>query len=348
MTTLNDRHRQLLFDYSLGLTSDPETSEAEALIASNEDAVELYQSMQLALAPLDTVELEPCPEELTDRLLARVREAAQGGPGRGRLEELLAAEQLGKYALRVPLWRNWSEVAAAAAAVILFIGILFPSISHMRGRYWQSQCGSQLRGIYSGLRNYMSDHDGLLPAVAMTPGSPWWKVGYQGQENHSNTRQVWPLAKYGYVEPGLFLCPGRPDGRRLSFEGFRIETFSDFPSRAYIHFSIRIPCPTSNDRDLMRKRVLLADRNPLSEGLPSDLSELLKLQLCERMMTSNSRNHRNRGQNALLSDGSVEFTKVRHTSISDDDIYILRGMSCGTEIRGCEFPSTDLDIFLAP
>jgi len=150
------------------------------------------------------------------------------------------------------------------------------------------------------------------------------------------------------VDPSQFLCPGRPDGRRLSFDGFEVARFSDFPSRAYIQFSIVIPCPTSNDRDLMKKRVLLADRNPLSEGLPSDLSELLKLQLCERMMTSNSRNHRYRGQNVLLSDGSVEFTKVRHTSISDDDIYILRGMSCGTEIRGCEFPSTDLDIFLAP
>ncbi len=348
MTTLNDRHRQLLFDYSLGLTSQHETTEAEALIASDEDAVELYQSMQLALAPLDTVELEPCPDELADRLFARLQEVASAGAGRGRLEELLSAERSSKYALRIPLWRNWSEVVAAAAAVILFVGILFPSISHMRGRYWQSQCGTQMGNIYNGLRGYIADHDGLLPAVAMTPGSPWWKVGYQGQENHSNTRQIWPLVRYGYVDPSQFLCPGRPDARRLNFDGFEVARFSDFPSGAYIHFSIRIPCPTSSDRDLMKKRVLLADRNPLSEELPSDLSQLPKLQLCERMMTSNSRNHRNRGQNALLSDGSVEFTKVRRTSLSDDDIYLLRGMSRGTEIRGCEFPSTDLDIFLAP
>ncbi len=119
MTTLNDRHRQLLFDYSLGLTSESETTEAEALIASNEDAVELYQSMQLVLAPLDTVELEPCPEELTDRLFSRLQEVAPAGAGRGRLEELLTAEQSGRYTLRIPLWRNWSEVVAAAAAVKL-------------------------------------------------------------------------------------------------------------------------------------------------------------------------------------------------------------------------------------
>jgi len=344
MTTLNDRQKQLLFDYSFGLTSGRENDEAEALIAANDQAVDLYQSIQLTLAPLDAVKSEPCPDDLTERLFARLHEAAPAD----RLERLLAAEQSTRRVIRIPLWRNWTEVAAAAAAVILFVGVLFPTVGHMRSRNWQTRCGSQMGSIYSGLRGYVSDHDGLMPAVAMTPGSPWWKVGYQGQENYSNTRQAWLLVGQGYVDPGQFLCPGRPDGRTLSFDGFKVQNFNDFPSRAYIHFSIRIPCPTASDRDMMQKRVLLADRNPLCEGLPSDLSELLKLQLCEKMMTSNSRNHRGRGQNALLYDGSVEFARARRTSISDDDIYILRGMSCGTQIRGDEFPASDMDIFLAP
>lgn len=348
MTPLNDSQKQLLFDYSLGVTTDRENDEAEALIAGNEDAVEFYQSVQHTLAPLDTVELETCPDDLTERLFARLKQAAPTGPGQDRLGELLAAEQSARRTIRVPLWRNWSEVVAAAAAVVLFVGILFPAVGSMRGRYWRTQCGAQLGSIYGGLRSYVSDHDGLLPAAAVTPGSPWWKVGYQGQENYSNTRQAWLLVRQGYVDPSRFLCPGRPGGRTLNFDGFKIQNFNDFPSGAYIHFSIRIPCPTSNDRDLMQKRVLMADRNPLSEGLPSDLSALPRLQLCEKLMTSNSRNHRNRGQNALFYDGSVEFTKARRTSISDDDIYMLRGMSCGMEMRGCEFPSSDLDIFLAP
>lgn len=347
MTPLSDRQKQLLFDYSLGLTSEREVDEVEALIAANEEAVELYQSIQLTLAPLDSVEVEPCPEDLTERLFSRMRESAPPAD-RPPLDQLLAAERIRSRTIRVPLWRNWTEVVAAAAAIILIVSILFPTIGHMRGRSWQTQCGSQLAGIYGGLRSYMSDHDGLMPAVAMTPGSPWYRVGYQGQENQSNTRQIWLLPKLVYVAPSRFLCPGRPDGRRLTFEGFRVQNFTDFPSRAYIQYSNRIPCPTSNDRDLMQKRVLLADRNPLTEGLPSDPSALLRLQLCEKMMTSNSRNHNDRGQNALVSDGSVEFAKTRRTSISDDDIYILRGMSCGSEIRGCELPDSDMDIFLAP
>ncbi len=348
MTTLNDQQKQLLFDYSLGLTSECESDEVEALITGNEDAVEFYQCLQRTLAPLDTVEMELCPEGLTERLYLRMRELAPAEVGQDRLRELLTTEQSGPRVVRVRLWRNWSEVVAAAAVIALFVSILFPTVAHMRGQYWKTQCGSQQGNIYQGLSRYVSDHDGLLPSAAMTPGQLWWKVGYQGQENYSNTRQVWPLVQQGYVDPSQFLCPGRPDGRRLNFDGFNLQDFRDFPSRAYMHFSIRIPCPTGNDRNLTQKRVLMADRNPLSEGFPSNLNGSLKLRLCDKVLTSNSPNHRGRGQNVLLYDGSVEFARTRRTSLSDDDIYLLRDMSPGTEIRGCEFPSSDMDFFLAP
>lgn len=348
MTPLSDRQKQLLFDYSLGLTSEREGTDAEALVASHEEAVELYQSMQLILSPLESVEPEPCPDELLEQLFLRLREVAPAGPGRIRLEEFLTAEQTAKSAIRIPLWRNWSEVVTAAAAIVLFAAVLFPAVGHMRGRYWQARCSSNLNAIFDGFHNYVSDHDGLLPVVAAAPGSPWWKVGYQGQENHSNTRQVWLLPKLGYVDANRFLCGGRSDARTLSFDGFDVQSFNDFPGRAYIHYSVQVPCPTSKDRGLTRRRVLLADRNPMAERFPADLTASLKLQLCDKLLTSNSRNHGFRGQNVLLSDGSVEFTRTRRTSLSDDDIYTVEDMSRGTEVRGHEYPSHDKDYFLAP
>lgn len=348
MTPLSSQQKQLLFDYSLGLTSQCEAVEAERLLSSNPQASELYHVFQSTLAPLESVEAESCPDDLTDRLFARLAEAMPASLGRDRLEELLAAEQAGARRIRIPMWRNWTEVVATAAAVVLFVSVLFPAIGYMRQRYWQTQCGTQFANIYSGYRNYMADHDGLLPAVAITPGSPWWKVGYQGKENYSNTRQPWLLVQHRYVEPDQFLCPGRRDEHKLTFDGFNIQTFNDFPSRAYIQFSVRIACPNSVGRGLMQKMVLMADRNPLSERLPSDHNTSLRLQLCETLMNANSRNHNNRGQNILLYDGSVEFARGRRASISDDDIYILRDMSCGMELSGCEFPSSDSDIFLAP
>jgi hypothetical protein len=348
MTSLSGQQKQLLFDYSLGLASDHEAAEAEELLSSNEEAIELHRTFQQTLAPLDTVEWDPCPDELTERLFQRLREAARAGCESRRLEELLAAERSAPRTIKIPLWRNWSEVIAAAAAVILFVSVLFPSVGFMRQRYAQTQCGTQLGNIYEGFRNYVSDHDGLLPAVAMTPGSPWWKVGYQGRENYSNTRGPWLLVKNGYVQPDRFLCSGRYEPYKVSYDGFKVQNLSDFPSRIYIHYSVRIACPTSNDRDLTQKGVLMADRNPLSEELPSDLSEACRLPLGERLVRANSANHRSRGQNVLLYDGSVEFKKERHASISEDDIYILQDMSCGTEVSGCELPSSSADFFLAP
>jgi hypothetical protein len=348
MTPLSDQQKQLLFDYSLGLASDREAAAVEKLLSWNEEAVELHQTLEQTLAPLDTMEWDPCPDELTERLFQRLREAARQGAESKRLEELLAAERSRPRTIKIPLWRNWSEVIAAAAAVVLFVGVLFPSVGVMRGRYARAQCGAQLGNIYEGFRNYVSDHDGLLPAVTMTPGSPWWMVGYQGRENYSNTRGLWLLVKNGYVQPDRFLCAGRPERHKVNYGGFKAQSLNDFPSRIYIHYSVRIVCPNSDDRDLTQKGVLMADRNPLSEELPSDLLEACRLQLVERLMRANSANHRGRGQNVLLYDGSVEFRKERYPSISEDDIYILRDMCCGTEVTGCELPSSSADFFLVP
>lgn len=348
MTPLNDDQKQLLFDFSLGLTSKHETTQAEMLLASSEEAAEIHQMLRLTLAPLESIEVEPCPDDLTERLFSRLKALSAEGSGGDRLEELLAAEQSRPRTVRIPLWRNWSEVIAAAAAIVLFVGILLPTIRFMRCQYWQTRCGGQLASIYGGLSNYVADHDGLLPAVAMTPGMPLWKVGYQGKENHSNSRRAWLLVTGGYVEPESFLCRGRRETRKLNYDGFTIQNLKDFPSRMYISFSVCVTCPTSDSRGLTQKRVLMADRNPLFEDLPSDHSALLRFELSERQVSSNSRNHNYRGQNALLYDGSVEFTRVRYTSISDDDIYTLRDMCCGTEVNGCEVPSCDTDFFLVP
>jgi hypothetical protein len=348
MTPLNDQQRQLLLDYSLGLTCESETAEAERLLASSPEAAELRGLLTSALSPLDSLESEPCPDDLAERTVRRLREQAQADFGRGRLVELLAAEQSGVPTIRVPFFRNWSEVAAVAAVIVLFVGVFFPASGFMRSKYHQVRCGSQLGAIANGLFSYVSDHDGLLPAVAMTPGAPWWTIGYPGEENYSNTRRGWLLVRLLYVEPGRFVCPARRVAHKPDFATLVIEDHNDFPSRAFIHFSIRIGCLDSDERRLEQRQVLMADLNPLSERLPTDHSASLSIELCEELMTSNSRNHNGRGQNLLLSDGSVEYIKVRRASISSDDIYTLQAMSCGSMVYGVEFPSCEKDTFLAP
>ncbi len=348
MTPLNSQQKQLLFDYSLGLTSEHENAEARRLLAFSQEASEVYRAVRLALSPLDSLEPEVCPDDLVDRTISRLQEEAQLASGRDRLEELLTGAAADATIVRVPFWRNWGDIAAVAAVVVLFVGVLLPTLGFARQKYFQTRCQSQLAGIYTGLADYVSDHEGQMPSVAMAPGAPWWKVGYQGVENHSNTRRAWPLVQQRYVPLKRFVCAGRRESRNLRFDTVKIENYNDFPGRAYIHFSVRLGCPQSPELGLTQRKVIFADLNPISERLPATYSEPFRLRMGSDLMTSNSANHNRRGQNVLYCDGSVEFLRERHTSLSDDDFYTLAEMSDGCEVTGCEVPSCDTDAFLVP
>ena len=348
MTQLNDQQRQLLLDHSLGMTSERETDEAQRLLATNAEAAQLGEIFRSALSPLESVPPEPCPEELAERTVLRLKQQAQADAGSGKLQQLLEAELSEPRRIRVPLWRNWSEVVVAAAAVALFVSLILPALGLTRQKYWQMRCGSQLAGIYNGLAGYVSDHDGMLPAVTLTPGGPWWKIGNPGQEDVSNTRRGWLLVRQRYVQPGRFICSARRVTRQPDLSALQIEQYNDFPNRRYIHFSIRISCPDARERCAEVRRVIMADLNPLSEMLPEDHSSTVNIELSEILLTSNSRNHNSRGQNVLYSDGTVEWTKRRTQRGSDDDFYTVQAMSCGQFVRGCEVPDCEKDTFLAP
>ncbi len=348
MIPLNDQQEQLVFDYAFGLTSEGSAAEAEALLASHPEAARIHQTLREALSPLDSLPQEVCPDDLAERTVSGLMERVQIGAGRDRLEQLLEAEEEPHSQIGIPFWRNWGDIAAVAAVLVLVVGVLLPTLSHMRQRYWRQECQSQLAGVHGGLVSYVNDHDGRLPSVPVAPGSPWWKVGYQGAENHSNTRRAWLLVKQGYVEPSRFICPGRRESRDLRIETLDVAQYNDFPGRAYIHFSIRVGCPQSQSQGLVGRKVLFADLNPIAERLPSDYSATFNLRMCQDLLTSNSRNHNRRGQNVLFCDGSVEFARRRYTSVSEDDIYVLTDMADGCEVRGYEVPSCETDAFLAP
>jgi len=347
MTPINRTPEDLVFDYALGLTSEQETTEAERLVATDPKLAHIYQTLRDAVEPLDSFEVEACPDSLAEQTISGLKQEARSGAGQERLEQLIKAEQVGTARIKIPFWRNWGDIAAVAAVLVLFVGVVLPALGFTRQRYWQQRCQAQLGGIHEGMARYVSEHDGQLPRVATAPGSPWWKVGYQGAENHSNTRRAWLLVKQGYVEPSRFVCPGRRS-QEIDFAGLDVSRYNDFPQRNYIHFSVRVGCPDEKKADMVARRVLLADMNPLAEQLPTDYSAKLTLRMCQELLTSNSTNHNGRGQNVLLDDGSVEFTRRRYTSVSEDDIYTLSEMADGCEVRGCEVPSCETDAFLAP
>lgn len=331
MSSVGTGEKQLLFDYSMRLTSESQTVQAQELIASNEEAAKIYSRLQAVLAPLDSVDPPTCPDELAERTIARLTDFANSG--HEGLEELLADEQTRPSTAKVGFWRNLTEMVAVAAAVMLIAGVLLPIFNRERQRYWKQRCQKQLSSIFTGLGNYVDDYDGKAPAVAASANRQW------------NTQSLYLPMKLGYIrDSGLFICPGRDSSQTARFDITKVAEFNDFPARGYVTYSPRKRCPTASTANGLCKGPILADRNPIFDNGPADT---FKKRLDQAILRANSKNHRRKGQNVLSGDGSVRFITIR--LVAEDDIFTVKGMDCGDEVDDCEmFPSREADVFLAP
>ena len=333
MSSVSNDQEQLLFDYSLSLTSQSDSAAAQALISSSEEAAEFHRSLQAALAPLGALEPEPCPDELAQRTISRLTNLANSG--RRGLEELLATEQSRPITIRVGFWRNLGEMVAIAAVLMLFASVLIPMLGRGRQRYWNQRCQAQLSSVFQGLTNYLSEYDGQSPAVAAKPGQQW------------NTQCIYLPVKLGYLkDPAVFICPGRDQRRVIQFDISRAPEYSDFPTREHITYSPRKQCPNSLKQGGLCRGPILSDRNPIFDDQPLNR---FKRRLDEASLKANSRNHAGEGQNVLCDDGGVKFTPMRAIGVANDDIFTLQDMCSGSEVGERELlPSCETDILLAP
>jgi len=345
MTQLSSHQKQLLLDYCLGLTSQSETAEAETLVSSNPQAAQLASTFKSALHPLEAVQPQSCPDELAVKTIERVSSARTSEL---RLQDLLATEQSRAAGAERWFWPDWGKRLATAAAFMVVGSILitvFGTVhSYVRHSAIRQRCQMGMHEIWRGLDQYNADY-GALPAVASVAGAPWWKIGDQSENGHSNTRALWLLVALQYVEPSSFVCPGSPRGKAVVLDTCHSPEYRDFPGREYVTYSFRIRCDKGQDSRLICRKILMADLNPLFEDLPRDHSKSLDLRLTKELLTRNSINHNRRGQNILCGDGRVEFVRRRRVGIAEDDIFTLQDRDV---YHGTEVPSCATDAFLAP
>lgn len=348
MGSLSSMQKELIFDYAVGIASDIESSQAKSLISTNIEASEIYSKIKSSLSVLD-LEAQTCPDELFERTVMRLNNLAVSS--QDKLRQLLATEQAKGMETAAPgrLWSYFGKKLATAAVFMIAGTILITSLNiittYARQNYQKQQCQMQLAKIWRGMNHYVADNDGRLPATATAAGTPWWKVGYQGSENHSNTRRMWLLVKGDYVDPADFCCPATSNGKAILLEAAEIKKLNDFPSRKAVSYSFRIMCSAPSAKSPKGQRVLIADLNPLFENLPSDFSNSFKLRLNRDLLSRNSINHNRRGQNVMFCDGSIRFVRTRRLGISEDDIFTLQDVEL---YKGFEVPSCETDNFLAP
>ena len=350
MTPLTKDQKELIFDYCMGLATDEHKTEAERLVESNPSASQLYEKLKLAFCPLDSIKsADECPDDLVESTISRLNNLARSSSP--RLEQLLAAEQTRPSTAKIGFWRSMGSRLATAALFIVVGGTAITVYNtldmYADGKAIEYQCQMQMSGIYDGMNLYANDNDNKLPAVAVSQGAPWWRIGYQGRENYSNTRHLWLLRKQGYVAADDFICPGSKQKPAVRFSRSQIRNFNDFPSRNYISYSFRIPRSRSATKLLSSHKPLLSDLSPLFDAPPGcgcD-SNSFNLSLNKKLTTSNSINHNRRGQNVLSGDGSIRFNCNRRTGLFEDDIFTLQNVS---EYKGVEVPECETDTFLAP
>ena len=345
MSGLKLQDKEMIMDVCLGMASPEDIERVKTLTATNEEAARLQATLQKSLSPLDQVEFEPCPEELAARTVDALKAATNAS--KEKLGELIDAHQDEPNVITISSWRQYIQIGVIAALIVIVVSLVFPTTSALRQIYYRQQCSQQMKSIYGGLSQYMNDHNGTLPVVAASQGAPWWKVGYQGQENHSNTRAYWLLAKQGYLKPADFVCPGRQPVRHVRYEGVDVDSLCDFPSQEHVNYSFRICCDQTQDETSLQG-VLMADRNPLAEHLPNDFSADFHVQVDKNLLEANSFNHAGKGQNIMTCDGAAQYTQARFLKNSTDDIYSLQGMHEGSQLTGCEKPTSTTDAFLAP
>jgi hypothetical protein len=347
MIELKREQKQLLFDQCIGLASPAQNAEVRALTSSNEEAAALHTRLTGILAPLNSLEPEPCPNDLAERTLLRLKTLADSS--RNRLHQLLVVEET--RALGPDRW-EWASFARrfAAAAVFLFSASVFlPALGYLRHHSRVQQCQTQQSGFFRGLTDFMSDHGGQGPSVAVNAGAAWWKIGHPGTENHSNTRKIFRLVQGDYVMPSSFVCPGSKHGSVMRAQPSEIRAYQDFPDRDCVTYSFQIHCRQIGHGQLLCQGVVMADSNPLFEDLPKDSSGGFKLQIDAKALSINSRNHsylgKRSGQNVLHRDGHIAFLRTRYVDGSKDDIFTLQGIDV---YQGVELASCESDIFLAP
>lgn len=370
MTRLNLEQQQYIMDFYFRCGDQKEIDAGRDLIASNPEAAKLYADLESTLTDLNHVKYDACPDNLVDLTVARLKLAAKTTDvPNSQLHQLLEKEKNSLNASAPEIAYNpqpsnvssggshrlrpFFEILAAAASIAIVAAIFFPSIGVFRSHSRIVACQKNLGSIGAAFASFAQDNPKRFLSARVKQGSPWWKIGDQGQENQSNTRYPFMLVKQGFLEGKVFVCKGYKQGRPFIPNASNISSLNDFPSRHNVTYSFSLFCNKSLNPLKPSRQIVAGDLNPVFvpvlQQLPCDpgylerMNEFEKVLLNDEIRNMMSMNHRGKGQNVLYCDGRVEFIKDR--IVNGDDIFTVLGVDSYT---GSEMPSGDNDIFLAP
>lgn len=266
-------------------------------------------------------------ELLVDATLSRVDAEIR------RREALLRAAALeGREAARGRF--TLSDLVTVAAMLAFAFGVLWPMAASWRESARQVACADNLGTTASAFDMYARDHQGQMPvATAGFGGGPWWRVGDPG---HSHSANLFRLAKSGYASLAELSCSGNSSALVRG----NARAMDDWRSIDEVSFSYQLPSRPVMIWSTPSRVVVLADKSPVIERAVRG----------ERFdPEARSLNHRGRGQNVLMSDGSVIFL-TRPVLENGDNIWLPEFLEDrpAARLTGMERPARETDAFVAP
>ena len=309
-----------VFDYFFNSCSQDEIENVKKLISEDEQCSAFHKNLKNALAPLDSIKDETCPEELVEMLMGRIKKSES----QVVLEKLLEKESTISND-NVFVWNRIGQITAGLLLVAMLAATYFPATNRMRTVADSIACKHNMANIGIAMQNYAADNAGLMP-LAESPTKSWWKVGSQRADEYSNTRNAWLMVKDGYANIKDFQCPARPVLSEVKLKKIDICDYQkDFPHKEFINYSF--PIISGNVQlDNVKHKILAADSNPLFEENCLEKQSFFKtVRLDEGLRNSKSYNHNGAGQNILLIDNSVKFTTSNF--YKGDNFYTIEGVN---------------------
>lgn len=292
-----------------------------------------------ALAGLVTTTATPyASESLIERTLAKVQSHIETETAAMRFE---AAPRRRGFGVRI------SDLASAAAVLLIGAGVLLPVLSALREQARQSLCKANLGNTALAMSSYASSNRDSLPvATASLEGGKWWDVGHPRQDGRlqSNSANLFTLSRDGYESLQNLSCPGNPRAVTAAPPGAR-----DWSCLEEVSYSYQIMFGPQHSAWKQGSAVVVADRSPIVSRsvsrLPFD-------------PFANSLNHKGAGEHILHNDGNASWTSSPVLS-DGDNIWLPHRIEVVIShfavrprqmapLQGTEIPDAADDAFVGP
>jgi len=327
MTTEFKTPESQLLDFHLERLDDAEREQVERRLAEDPGFAESSRRLGRLLKPLDYWQPGSHADRIADKVLAVIHNE------QGRRIVRMDPELGGEYRPRFIPLRN---LVAAAACVLLLIGVFVPGITTIRAQAQRTACASNLSTIFRGTALYREAFRRSLPYAGDLRPSAWLPGAAANRPYKSNSRHGFLLVKYGFgPTPRDFTCPSDENAEVMDVADFTaVDDFTRAANVSYDSLNLTGGEPTLRPQ---RNLVYLGDPSPLFKDARFDASV--------DPDTANSPAHGRGGQTLMMLDGRATWARTPVIGPDADNIWLAGGLR---DYRGVESRASDDDVHLIP